>query len=364
MKQKKSQSNPPSSIISGNVVDPESRPVGNVKISLGGKAVGKSREDGAFTIELAKPESRVVVTFAAEGYVSNTRVFDSKATGINTVVIWPVAYRVKFDPARELDIELGASRIRVPANALAGAGGKKAGGQVDLAFTLFDITSPWQRAAAPGDFTGKWEDGSVRRLDSYGIFDLAVRDQKGGRLNLRPDTAIDLSIGLPRRLFKRPPRRVGYFTFDILAGLWIHAGAFVFAPRTLTYNGTITNLGGAHNLDNPQLTTCVTVQVTNVYDGSGLPGMLVMVQGAQYTFSATTNANGFVCLIVDRNASFSFTAQGSPYGSGSFWATPQPVTLTSPNIQSDATNCGDPVLCPFIGTVPADFVTGMRVAAR
>ena len=326
--------------------------------------VGKSRDDGSFGIELAKPESRIAVTFGTEGYVSNTRVFDSKATGINTVVIWPIAYRVKFDPSRELDLELGSSRIRVPANALTGAGAKKVGGKVELTFTLFDITSRLQRAAAPGDFTGKWEDGSVRRLNSYGIFDLDVRDQKGGRLSLRPGTAIDLSIAVPRRLFKRPPRRVGYFTFDILTGLWIHIGTFVFGPRTLTYNGTIKSLGGAYNLDTPQFTTCVTVQVINTYDGSGLPGMLVMVQGAQYTSSGTTNAAGFVCLIVDRNASFSVTAQGSPYGSGSFWGTPQPVTLVSPNIQSDATNCGDPVLCPFIGTVPADFVTGTRVAVR
>lgn len=304
----------------------------------------------------------MALTFAAEGYVSNTRVY-SRANGINTVVIWPIAYRVIFDPSRELEIELGSSRIRVPANALAGAGGKKLAGKAQLTYTLFDITSPLQRAAAAGDFTGRLEDGSIRQLNSYGIFDLDLRDLKAGKLSLRPEAVIDLAIGIPQRLIQGVPKRVGYFTFDTLTGRWILAGSFVFAPPTLTYNGTITSFGGAHNLDNPQDTTCVTVRVTNIYDGSGMPGMNVVVQGLQYTSTGTTDANGFVCLVVQRNASFSVTAQGMPYGTGGgFWGTPQPVTLVSPNIASDATNCGDPNLCPFVGTVPVDFVVGMHGA--
>jgi hypothetical protein len=342
-----------SSIISGHVVDNETRPVGKVKIFLKGKLVGESRADGFFAVRLTKPGSRVPITFAAEGHVSNTKMFNSKANGINTIVVWPIAYRVKFDSSRELDVELGSSRVRIPPNALTGASGR-----VQLNFTLFDITSPLHRAAAPGDFTGKFEDGSIRRLNSYGIFDLDLRDLKAGRLNLRPGAAIDLAISIPPRLIRRAPKRVGYFTFDTLTGIWIHAGSFTWVPSTLTYNGTTTSLGGAHNLDEPQDTTCVRVQVISFYDGSGLPNMLVDAQGPNYFSNGTTDANGFVCLIVDRNASFSVTAQGTPYGGGGFWGNPQPVTLMSQNIQSDATNCGDPCLCPFVGTVTAAPTVG------
>jgi len=126
--------------------------------------------------------------------------------------------------------------------------------------------------------------------------------------------------------------------------------------------GTITSFGGAHNLDNDQLTTCVTVQVVDLYSNTGLGGMFVQVQGSQYTFSATTNSSGFVCLIVDRNAPFSVTAQGTPTGYSSYWATPHPINLVSPNIASGATNCGDPVLCPFVGTIQVDVITGLRGA--
>ena len=46
------------------------------------------------------------------------------------------------------------------------------------------------------------------------------------------------------------------------------------------------------------------------------------------------------------------------YGSGSFWGTPHPVTLVSPNIGSTGTDCTDPSLCPFVGAVPCDLVVG------
>jgi|SRR6185437_3401504 len=169
------------SIISGHVLDNNRRPVGKVKVSLKGKIVAESGNDGAFSVNLVKAETRVAITFVAEGYVSNTRVYDSRAGAGNTIVIWPIAYRVRFDPSRELDIELGSSRIRIPENGLTGRGGKKFNGAVELQFTLFDITSPFQRAAASGDFSGRLPDGRIQRLNSYGIFDFVFGTSRAVR---------------------------------------------------------------------------------------------------------------------------------------------------------------------------------------
>jgi hypothetical protein len=342
--------------ISGHVLDHNRRPVGKVKVSLKGKVVAESGNDGSFSVNLAKADSRLVVTFAAEGYVSNTRVYDSRAGEGNTIVIWPIAYRVKFDPSRELEIELGSSRIHIPANVLTGQGGKKIDGAVRLQFTLFDITSPFQRAAAAGDFSGQLPNGRIQRLNSYGIFDFDLRDLKGTPLSLRGGARIDLSIAVPPRLVQHAPRQVGFFTFDKLSAMWIPAGTFEFVPSTLTYNGSVPALfTGSYNLDFPQDTTCVTVQVINFYDGSGMGGFQVTAHGPQSDSYGTTDANGFACLLVQTNATFTVTAQGS-FGGG-FWGTPHPSTFTSPNISSGG-NCTDPTKCPFLGTVPVDFVTG------
>jgi hypothetical protein len=343
--------------ITGHVLDNNRRPVGKVKISLKGKVVAESENDGSFAVNLAKAESRVAITFAAEGYVSNTRVYDSRAGGINTVVIWPIAYLVRFDPSRELDIELGSSRIRIPANVLTGRGGKKINGAAELQFTLFDITSPLQRAAASGDFSGRLPDGRIQRLNSYGIFDFGVRDLEGGPLSLRDGAKVDLSIAVPPRLVQHAPKQIGYYSFDTLSGMWIPGGTFDFVPSTLHYDGHVTVLVvGAHNLDYPQDTTCVTIQVVNYFDGSGMPGFQVTAQGLQYTETGVTDANGFVCLLVQKNSTFTFTAQGN--FNGSFWGNSQQSIFTSPNFSSGAADCGDSTMCPLLGTYPVSFVVG------
>jgi hypothetical protein len=254
-------------------------------------------------------------------------------------------------------VQLGSSRIVVPARALKSRAGKTVSVSAQLQFTLLDVTNPLQQAAASGDFTGRLPDGNLRRLNSWGIFDFAIYDAKGTSFTLRDGAEIELSIAIPPRLVKRAPARVGYYDFDPATGIWMHAGTFGWVPSTLTYNGTVKRFGGAHNLDDPQDTTCVTVQVINLYNGAGLPNMSVTAQGLQYASYGTTNANGFVCLVVDRNANFTVTAQGSV--GGTFWGTPHPVVLMSPNIASTASDCGNQTLCPFVGTVPADFAVGI-----
>lgn len=349
-------------VFAGRVLDNNQRAVSGVGISLKGTVVGKSGRDGSFSVTVTRAEPRVALTFAADGYVSNTRVYDSKATGNgSTVIIWPITYQRKFDPSRELNLQVGLSRIRIPANALIGPGGEKLNAPVVVQFTLFDITNQLQRAAAPGDFSGQLLNGSISRLNSFGIFDLDLRDLKGRRLTLSRGAKIDLSIAVPPRLTSQAPRQIGFFDFDQGVGRWIQIGNFDFAPGTFTYNGSVTSFGGAHNLDDPQDTTCVTVQVIKLWDGSPLPNFNVTAHGPQYDSQGTTNANGFVCLLVQRNASFSVSASGM-IGTSSF-STPFPPTFTSPNFSSGQADCGNNcTTCPFLGTVQADLITGMGKA--
>ncbi|MDB4948353.1 MAG: hypothetical protein JWM27_1002 [Gemmatimonadetes bacterium] len=344
--------------IIGHVLNDERHPVPNARVSLKGRQVAETGADGFFAVKVAKPESRIALTFAAEGYVPNTKVFDSAATGTNAVALWPVAYRVTFDPSRDLDVGLGSSRIRVPARALAGAGMERPGSAATLRFTLFDVTSRQQRAAAPGDFSGRLLDRGIRRLSSYGIFDLGISDSAGRPLGLRPDARIDLSISVPRRLADSAPQRVGFFDFDTGAGLWNQVGTFELARTTLTYNGTVTSFGGAHNLDDPQDTVCVTLKVQSIW-GYAIPFASVTAHGLQYDSSGTTDANGLVCLLVQRNASFSAGAFAT-VGTSHYTSAPlAQQSFTSPDFSSGAGSCGDPALCPLVGTLLVDLIVGL-----
>lgn len=346
------------STIAGYVVDKNRRPVGKVKIALKEKVIAETGSDGFFSVALAGTEPRVALTFTAEGHVPNTRIFNARTAGNgSTVVVWPFAYRVKFNPARDLDIELGGTRIQIPADALTAPGSVKLGDVAELRFTLFDITNAFERAAAPGDFSGRMLDRSIRRLNSYGIFSGALSDLKGRTLSLRRGASIKLAIPVPPRLVKGAPKQVGYFDFDESAGLWNQVGSFDLVSDTLTYNGSVTSFGGAHNCDLPQDTVCVTLHVRDSW-GNSLANANVTAHGAQYSSQGTSNANGEVCLLVQRNASFWAEAYGM-LGTTYFTSAPfGQQNFTSPNFSSGAGDCGDPDLCPFAGNLLVDYVVG------
>lgn len=343
--------------IIGYVLDNKKRPVGNVKISFKGKLIAKTKDDGFFSVTLEKKRERAALTFIKDGYVTNTKVFNPVCRGKNIIIIWPIAYQCRFNPTRDLDIELGGSRIQIPANALEAIDAKEMKDSALLQYTWFDVTDPFQRRAASGNFTGKMRDGKIVRLNSNGIFDLELLDRRNRSLKLRREAKIDLSIPLPRKLIEQAPKKTGFFSFDTLTGMWNEIGSFQFIPETLTYNGSITRFGGAYNLDDPQETTCITLQVVYLFNLMPMLNFHVWVDGLQYYSDGWTDNNGFVCLLVQRNASFTATAYGSV--GLSEYGTPYPPTFTSPDISSNEDNCGDPALCPFLGTVEVDVIVGI-----
>lgn len=340
--------------ISGRVVDRDRRPVADVRISLNGRVAGRSDDDGSFSVRVAQAEGRAALTFSCEGFVSNTRRLDPRVKDGNVVVVWPVAYEVGFDAGRDLDVVLAGSSIRVPEDALAGPRNQRLTDRARLRFTWFDVSSSAQRRAAPGDFSGRLFDGRLVRLRSFGIFDLSI-DQVGGRsVRLRPGAAIELSIAVPPRLVPHAPAEVGYFDFEQGSGQWVQVDSFTLAPGTLTYNGTIVRFGGAHNLDDPQETTCITVQVVRWWDSLPMPNFSVTAHCSQSDSYGTTDSNGFVCLLVDRNAPFSVEAHGS-YSGGSYANPYLPANFSSPDIESGEGDCGGPD-CPFAGQVLVDIL--------
>jgi hypothetical protein len=341
--------------IRGHVIDERRWPIGDVDVSFKGKVIAKTARDGYFLAPLDKGGSRVALTFAAEGRVANTRIFNTKSPSSHVVSLWPIAHHVRFDPRRGLDVELTGSRIQIPTDALADAPGKPFGGVVDLQFTWFDVTDPAQRAAASGDFLGRLLDRSIRRLDSYGIFDLDLRGSNGRPLKLRPGAQIELAIALPPQLAKEAPDQTGFFRFDVPVGRWAQIKTFELERSTMTYNGTVDRFGGQFNLDDPQTTTCVRIRVIWPSVPTPMPNFTVVAHGLQYNSYAMTDSNGFACVLVGRNSSFTAEAWGSvglsPY------LTPTPSILTSPDFSSGAGDCGDPNLCPYVGDVMVDVIT-------
>lgn len=341
---------------SGHLVDGNRKPVAAADIFAANRKLGQTQRDGSFKFTLAAKGKRIPVTFFAAGFVSNTRLFDGRAAGGgNVVVIWPIANVVTFDAEKGLDIGLGKSSIRIAPGSLVDEAGNRVGKGAILEFTLLDVTNQAQRAAITGDFKGLMRDRTLVQLNSFGVFELSIRDRKGRPALLASGEKVELAIAVPEMLAPKAPKAIPYFDFDRGTGNWVEVGSFAWSPRTLTYNGRVERFGGAQNLDDPSQVTCVTIR-TKDYWGNVVPFASVTVQMSQSTSYGTSDADGYVCLLVERNMPFTPTAFAT-IGT-SHYTTTAPTTFLAPNIQSNETNCGDPQLCPLLGELLLDLIVG------
>jgi hypothetical protein len=341
----------------GRVVDTNRRALDNVSIYQRGNLVAKTKKDGTFSITTKKADSRELYKFEAPGFVSNVRAFDPTSNGYFGVVLSPIAHKVEFDIGQGLDIKFDRSRISIPKNALVDDIGRKLSGPAIVRFTLLDITRRLQQLASSGDFFGTLSNGSLTKLESFGVFDFDIAAKNNTKAFLSKDKAISVSIALPLKIAKRAPKEIPFFEFSESSGYWEQISNFLLNQEDLTYNGTITTLqGGQYNIDVPADIVCLKFQVRDYYFNQPMPNAWVTYSGSQSNGTGTTDSNGFVCLLVVKNDVITLSAT-SVVGT-SHYATPVPLVVTAPNFSSTAADCGNDLLCPFAGTICVDLLVG------
>lgn len=359
-----SQTNPSSQFgsLSGRVVAPGNVPVAGVEVRIPRRgATTFTNSNGEFVfprIALAQ-DQRLSVNFDAPGYMKTTRVYNVGrnrriVSGPDITVIWPVALTVPMDATLGGELSFPGGTITFPPNALANEQGSPAQGTVNVNFTRLDVTDPVQLRSVPGDFTARMQDNTIRRLESFGVFEVIARDINGQRLDLAPGRSADFELLIPPSRLLPAPKVIGLFSFNPDSGLWIEEGRATRTIDGLYYSGTINRFDYSWNVDDPFDTTCITVRFIDVFGSNAGPlaNALVEAQGVNYSTisSGYTNSQGYVCLLVKINSLIDVTAYEP--------STNFPISLDpflSPNIVSGAADCGDPDLCPLVATVESDL---------
>jgi hypothetical protein len=334
-------------LLTGRVISLARLPLDKVAISWQGKRLGATGADGTFKVPVPPGKGRFGLLFAREGHVSNLRVIDAKARNRPLVVLAPVAHRVAFSPDDGLDIRLNGSRVKIPPNAFSSKPSRAV-----MDFTVLDPTDPQQRQAIPGAFLGRSK-GKLVMVKAGAFYALSIVDAKGQALALREKATIGLEVAA-KGPARGGPSSLGRWNLDP-SGIVLEPlpGAFFLIPEipdTLTYAGTMADSSTGETgvvLGNPMETVCVTLRVVDA-SGNGLPSFAVMAGGNQYLSFGTTDAGGFVCLMVERNTTFWADTTGGPNS----WRTPSAeFEFASPDFSSDSSACGDPEKCPFVGLI-------------
>src|SRR5688572_13810296 len=287
--------------LKGQVVDPNGLSLSGVRVVANGALPVMTNARGEFRLARVAPGPRTVVSVSAPGFVSSTRVFQAATRrGKNVIVIWPRAASVTVDAAVGGQVSFATDgSVTLPANALVDQEGRPISGPVGVSVTYFDVSDPAQIRAVPGDFRARMRNGSERRLESFGVFEIFVADRSGRRAELAPDQVVGVKIPIPRAFLDRAPARTGSFSFDPETGYWIEEGVLI--RDGLVYTGKIDRFDWSWNADDPLDTTCMTFKVVRPWDNN-LPEPSCLVEATGVTYGSMswgyTDSQGLVCLLV------------------------------------------------------------------
>ena len=159
--------------LTGRVVDPQNNAVRGVEVRLHDRVVDVTNGDGSFTVRRVPPDPRLVVGFSAPAFMRTARIYDTATLGNgSTVVIWPRATPTSLRASEGGKLAFKGGTIEFPPDAFVDATGRLVRGNVNVSMSVVDMTDPRQVASAPGDFTARMRDGSIRSLETLGLFDL------------------------------------------------------------------------------------------------------------------------------------------------------------------------------------------------
>jgi len=321
----------PGAVLRGRVVDPSAKPVAGVQVRLA-RATVTSNANGEFAIGCVPASERLCVSFSARNYIETTRIYNTRrnlSTG-NTVVIWPRASAQSLSATRGGTLTFAAGTVTIPPRALADDRGRTVDGDVRLSFSAFDVMDARQYRGAPGDFTARMRDNTIRQLKTFAVFEIYVEDSNGRRLDLTPGKLAEVELSVPEVL--EPPESVGSYRFEEATGLWVEVGRFRRTGRR-RLSAAISTVQSTWNADDPQITTCLVIAADCACAG-GLPtGFSVDGLGVDYAQSFTAGDNQ--CVNVQTNSKLSLTpTHGSLNGAA--------VEITTP---SALANCTTPSGC-------------------
>ena len=349
----------------GRVVDPRNTPVNGAQVRIPGRGAVLTDRKGEFSIRGVAATERLAVSFSATGFMDTTRIYKVgvSSRGINTVIIWPRAAPVSLDARRGGKLTFPGGTVNFPARALVDERGRTINGKVRVSFSALDVSDRRQLRSAPGDFTARMRDNSIRQLETFGVFEVFVEDVSGRRANLAPGRNATVELSIPQELRRRAPASVGLFSFDQNSGRWIEEGTIKRPPRQTSFEFLIHNIMPVWNVDMPLDTTCITLKILKE-DGTPAPvGTRVEAEGVDYSGTSptgyVTNSMGEVCLSVKKCPG---TVRVVAYDQNNSAISSCPVRIQTPCQIASAADCGNPAKCPLQpveiilpGTTPGTF---------
>lgn len=272
--------------LTGIVRDDAGNPLKDVVVTSANVSV-KTDENGLFNLErIANVDDRYVVSFSRKGYFRLVRSGDQASAEVLEVVMQPtkkagVSNCTTFSAAKGSKVKVGKTQVNIPSNSLVRTDGSVYKGNVDLQMLYLDPKREDFAATMPGgDLSAKDSTGAEKALVSYGMIDVVMLDDKGGKLQLKSGSASEVTFPIPEGMADKAPAEMPLWSFNEENGVWEQSGVAVRDGDV--YKGTVGHFSWV-NLDDPK-DYCVLHGTVVDEAGNPLSGLRVSVeQVAVYT---------------------------------------------------------------------------------
>lgn len=343
---------PAAGSIAGRVIDRRNRPLGGVRVIVRGREMTTTDNRGAFVLRGLATTERLAVSFRTPGFMEATKIY--RVTGASRdgglVVLWPRATFVSMDAGRGGRLSFPGGTVSFPPRALVDDAGRPLRGKVRIAFSALDVSDRNQFRSAPGDFTARGRDKGIRRLETFGVFEVFVEGANGRRADLAPGRRATVELSIPKPLRRRAPGVVGLYSFDAGDGRWVEAGTLRRSPGAVSYATSVPSTLPTWNADDLLDATCIRVRVLDCDCGPKTLTQSVHVEAIGIDYSGVSDGytdpvTGEVCLLVKRHSKVSVVA----YDPSHAGVQTPPLEIGTPIDQVNTSSC-DPQVCPLAAT--------------
>lgn len=222
-----------SATVVGRIVDENGAPVQGALVKTGVSSA-QTNINGEFRMnKAALSDKRAFITVEKNGYFTGSRTFIAKANQKHYIEIQllPKTNAGNIDAAAGGTITLSnTSVITLPANGVVvKSTGAVYTGNVQVAMTWIDPTSPNLSRQMPGDLRGINEAGAEVGMQSFGMLGVELTGAGGESLQIASGKKATLKFPLPSALSSAPPS-IPLWSFNDSMALWKQEG-------TATKNG-------------------------------------------------------------------------------------------------------------------------------
>lgn len=291
--------------VKGRVVNPRNEPVVGVQVRVPARDAALTNDRGEFNLVGLPATERLPVSFSARSFMDTTKIYNTARLSIGTsvVVIWPRRMPALLDADRGGRLTFPDGSVSFPPRSLADERGRAVRGKVRVSLSALDVSDRQQLRSAPGDFTARMRDNSIRQLETFGVFEVFVETADGRRADLARGQSVTVELAIPEKLRRNTPEAVGLFSFDQKGGRWVEEGRLRRTPSRATLVTSLSTVYPVWNADQPLDTTCLKVQVVDQSNQPVQANTPVEAEGADYygiSPVAYTDGNGVACLLVKR----------------------------------------------------------------